>query len=154
MKDAEDLIEYFSLTQDERNLLYQWRKDANTVGFAVLLKSFQFLGYPPRQKEDIPDAIISCISRQLKLDARQFNRYRWKDSVWKVYLSSIREFTGFRPGGAPGNRCFYPELGSPYKTVQVVKKMLGILCKPMLSKLTKIVAQQWASENCLQNLIP
>lgn len=94
----EDLIEYFSLTQDERYLLYQWRKDANTVGFAVLLKSFQFLGYPPRQKEDIPDAIISCISRQLKLDARQFDRYRWKDSVWKVHLSSIREFTGFRPG--------------------------------------------------------
>jgi hypothetical protein len=37
----EDLIEYFSLTQDERYLIYQWRKDANTVGFAVLLKSFQ-----------------------------------------------------------------------------------------------------------------
>jgi TnpA family transposase len=93
----EDLIEYFSLTPDERYLLSQWRKDANTLGFAVLLKSFQFLGYPQRRKGDIPDAIISCISGQLKLDAKLFNQYRWKDSVWKVHLSSIREFTGFRP---------------------------------------------------------
>lgn len=67
----EDLIEYFSLTQDERYLLYQWRKDANTVGFAVLLKSFQFLGYPPRQKEDIPDTIISCINMLLDTSANQ-----------------------------------------------------------------------------------
>jgi len=27
----EDLIEHFSLTQDERYLLYQWRKDANSI---------------------------------------------------------------------------------------------------------------------------
>jgi hypothetical protein len=65
----EDLIEHFSLTPDERYLLSRWRKDANTLGFTVLLKAFQFLGYPPRQKEHIPGAIISCISRQLKLDA-------------------------------------------------------------------------------------
>ncbi len=88
----EDLIEYFSLTPDERYLLSQWRKDANTLGFAVLLKSFQFLGYPQRRKGDIPDAIISCISGQLKLDAKLFNQYRWKDSVWKVHLSSIRGY--------------------------------------------------------------
>lgn len=37
-------MKYFSLTQDERYLLYKWRKDANTIGFAVLLKSFKFQG--------------------------------------------------------------------------------------------------------------
>jgi len=50
------------------------------------------------KSENIPAAIISCISRQLKVDAILFNQYRWKDSVWKAHLSSIREFTGFRPG--------------------------------------------------------
>jgi hypothetical protein len=93
---AYDLIEHFTLTSDERYLLSQWRKDTNCLGFAVLIKSFQFLGYPPRQKENIPDAIISCISCQLKLDVKLFNEYRWKDSVWKAHLSSIREFTGFK----------------------------------------------------------
>ena len=93
---AYDLIEHFTLTSDERYLLSQWRKDSNCLGFAVLIKSFQFLGYPPRQKENIPDAIISCISCQLKLDVKLFNEYRWKDSVWKAHLSSIREFTGFK----------------------------------------------------------
>ena len=82
---AYDLIEHFTLTSDERYLLSQWRKDTNCLGFAVLIKSFQFLGYPPRQKENIPDAIISCISCQLKLDVKLFNEYRWKDSVWKAH---------------------------------------------------------------------
>lgn len=93
----QDLIEHFFLTPNERYLLSQWRKDANTLGFAVLLKSFQFLGYPPQQKNDIPDAIIFYVSDQLNLDVKLFNQYRWKDSVWKVHLTSIREFTGFRP---------------------------------------------------------
>ncbi len=89
-----DLIEHFTLTSDERYLLSKWRNDMNSLGFSVLLKSFQFLGYPP-QKENIPNTIISFISRQLQINAKLFNGYRWKDSVWKTHLFSIREFTGF-----------------------------------------------------------
>jgi hypothetical protein len=92
-----DLIESFTLTPDEWYLLSKWRKTATTLGFAILMKSFQYLGYPPLQKQDIPGAVISCISRQLDLDMGLFDRYRWKDSVWKVHLNSIREFTGFSP---------------------------------------------------------
>lgn len=91
-----DLFEYFTLAPDEKYLLSQWRKDVSTLGFAVLMKSFQFLGYPPRYKQDIPDSIIIYISGQLELNAELFTQYRWKDSVWKVHLNTIREFTGFQ----------------------------------------------------------
>ena len=47
----DDLIEHFSLTSDERYLLSQCRNYTNRLGFSVLLKSFQFLGYPPLQKK-------------------------------------------------------------------------------------------------------
>lgn len=90
-----NLLEYFTLAPEERYLLSQWRKDVSILGFAVLMKSLQFLGYPPRQKQDIPDSIIVYISGQLGLNAKLFKQYRWKDSVWKVHLNTIREFTGF-----------------------------------------------------------
>lgn len=91
----EDIIDSFSLTPDEWYFLSKWRRGANTLGFAVLIKSFQYLGYPPLKKEDIPNTVIFCVSRQLNLDAELFKQYRWKDSVWKKHLNSIRKFTGF-----------------------------------------------------------
>ncbi len=92
----DDLIEHFTLSQDERYLLTQWRKDVNKIGFAVLLKSFQYLGYPPKQKKDIPDIIVSFICGQLEIQNNLFGSYRWKNSIWKLHLGAIRKFTGFR----------------------------------------------------------
>lgn len=68
----DDLIEHFTLAPEERYLLSQWRTDTNILGFAVLMKSFQFLGYPPRQKADIPESVRHYISRQLKFNAKYY----------------------------------------------------------------------------------
>jgi TnpA family transposase len=93
----EELFEHFTLSQDERFLLPQWRKEKNLLGFAVLLKSFVFLGFPPRMKEDIPASVILCLSRQLNIEPEEYAKYDWKSSLWNIHLASIREFTGFRP---------------------------------------------------------
>jgi len=88
----------FTLSAKERNLLTQWRKEANILGFAVVLKSFVFLGFPPRNKENIPASVVSWVSDQLDLDAGLLREYRWKDeNVWDTHLAAIRTFTGFRP---------------------------------------------------------
>ena len=63
----EELFEHFTLTKDERYHLPQiWRKGKNILGFAVLLKTFSFLGFPPRKKEDIPAEIVSWILLDMK----------------------------------------------------------------------------------------
>ena len=74
----EDLVEHFTMTQDERYYMPQWRKEKNILGFAVLLKTFSFLGFPPREKEEIPLAIVSWLSQQLNVDPSEYSRYRWK----------------------------------------------------------------------------
>jgi len=93
----DDLIEHFTLKSEERFLLAQWRTDANILGFAVVLKSFVYLGYPPDEKTDVPVSVISYIGRQLGLSPTIYEEYRWKDSIWKTHLAAIREFTGFQP---------------------------------------------------------
>ncbi len=95
--DEYELRDHFTLSSQERHLLAQWRKDANILGFAVVLKSFVFLGFPPRDKKDVPSSVVSRISDQLALKANLFEEYQWKDSRWKNHLAAIREFTGFRP---------------------------------------------------------
>lgn len=95
----EELFEYFSITQDEKYTLPQWRKEQNVLGFAVLLKSFQFLGFPPRKKDDITVAVVSWISEQIDVSPRAFEKYLWKGRLWDMHLASIRNYTGFRPSG-------------------------------------------------------
>jgi|ERR1039457_4359513 hypothetical protein len=96
----DELNENFTIFPEERYLFSQCRKETNILGFAVLVKVFIFLGYPPRNKEDIPEQIVLWIARQLDLNSSLFEKYRWKDSVWKEHLASIRNFTGFRPFNA------------------------------------------------------
>lgn len=97
----EELIEYFTLTTDERYLLQRRRKEKNVLGFAILLKVFSFLGFPPRRKEDIPASVVSRLSQQLNVETEEFRQYNWKDSLWDIHLAFIRDFTGFRPANEP-----------------------------------------------------
>ena len=93
----EEIFEHFTLTRDELCFLSELRKERNVLGFAVLLKTFVFLGYPPRDMRNIPSEIISRLSQQLQLNPEEFENYRWKGRLWDFHLASIRAFTGFRP---------------------------------------------------------
>jgi hypothetical protein len=62
-----DLRENFTLFTEEFKLLKRFRQDSTHLGFAVLFKSFKYLGYPQRDKTDIPIKIISHIAGQLGL---------------------------------------------------------------------------------------
>lgn len=94
----QDLIEQFSLNQEERYCIPQWREGKNMLGFAVLLKTFIFLGFPPRNQEDVPTPIVSWLGKQLNVDPIEYQRYKWKSRLWDKHLAFIRKFTGFLPG--------------------------------------------------------
>ncbi len=91
------LIEYFSLSSEDIKLIQRLRSDKNKLGFAVLLKSFQHLGYPPLEKKQIPIEVVELVASQLALPHEVFQGYRWKGRVFKYHLAIIREYTGFRP---------------------------------------------------------
>ena len=91
------LIEIFSLTSEDTKLIQRFRSDKNKLGFAVLLKIFQHLGYPPLEKNQVPIEVLELIASQLALHPEVFQEYRWKGRVFKYHLAIIREHTGFRP---------------------------------------------------------
>lgn len=93
----EVLIEHFTLSPEDRELLTRIRNDTTRLGFAVLLKAFMFLGYPPRQKTDVPDVIVNWIACHMAGAPESFGQYIWKDRLWDLHLSLIRKYTGFRP---------------------------------------------------------
>ena len=93
----DDLVEHFSISSEDNDLLDRLKKSGNRLGFLVLLKTFQFLGYSPRKKADVPSAIIEWIAHHIGVPSELFHTYHWKSRVWDHHLALIREHTGFRP---------------------------------------------------------
>jgi hypothetical protein len=75
LSDA-NLREYFNLRSDDLELSKRIRHDSTRLGFLVLLKSFQYLGYPPHEKTAIPAFIVKWISAQVGLNPDLFNRFK------------------------------------------------------------------------------
>jgi len=90
-----ELKDYFTLSYEEKKLLKKIRKETNVLGFAVLLKTYQYLGCAPQTKKMISSIIIDWIAKQLKLSVKTFVQYRWKSRIFKFHLSMIREYTKY-----------------------------------------------------------
>jgi TnpA family transposase len=149
----EELIDHFSLTQEERYFLPQiWRKEKNILGLAILLKTFVFLGFPPRKKEDIPTTIVLWISQQLDVNPAGYERYRWKSRLWDIHLAAIRDFTGFRPGNVDDFQKLVQWLVDEAKSHSTRSKMFAAAiqrCRllhlelPMEKELQRLVNSAW-----------
>lgn len=98
----DELRDSFTIDASDRAFLKQARKDSSRLGFAVLLKTFLALGYPPRRKSEIPAIVVEWLAGQLGVAPKMFRRYRWRDSLWDHHLSAIRQHSGFRPFESKG----------------------------------------------------
>ena len=65
----EHLEEHFTLTSSDLALIASLKSAQNRLGFAVLLKSYALLNYPPRNKSEVPAALVEWIAGQLDLPA-------------------------------------------------------------------------------------
>lgn len=92
----EHLEEHFTLTSSDLALIASLKSAQNRLGFAILLKSYALLNYPPRSKSEVPGAVVEWMAGQLDLPAESFGRYRWKGRVWKYHLALIRRHVSNR----------------------------------------------------------
>jgi len=89
-----ELKEHFSITSKELELIAN-KAGSTRLGFAILLKSFQFKGLFPISKYGIPHSIIDCIANQLKLKPKIFRQYKWSGRTFVFHRAQIREYFGF-----------------------------------------------------------
>ena len=90
----EDLIEHFTISDEERKLLSK-KPSSGKVAFAVLLKFYQYEGRFPSRKVEVPKSVASYIARQTGFSFTDFDRYDWQGRTIKRYRTQIRKFLGF-----------------------------------------------------------
>ena len=93
--DIEDLIEHFTLSKPERDLL-RGKIETHQLGLAVLLKGLQYEGAFFKLKRDIPGVVLEFVAQQLAIEAETFHHYDWSGRTIKQHRAVIRNYLGFR----------------------------------------------------------
>ena len=93
----DELLEHFSLSMDEKELAMRVNKQENRLGFAILLKTYQYLGYLLNTKKDISKTVVDYIAEQLTIESGLFSDYNWKGRVRNYHMAMVRQHTGYHP---------------------------------------------------------
>jgi len=90
----EELLEHWMLTPKELDLIGDSKTDHNLLGFAVLLKYFQYEGRFPSQTQDVPPTVIVHLAQQLGMIPEKIIPYDWEGRTIKAHRAAIRTFLG------------------------------------------------------------
>lgn len=93
--DIEELVEHFTLVSADFGLLGN-KTGVTRLGFALLLKCFQYEGHFPAAKQDIPRVIVDYVANQLRLEASLYAQYDWTGRTITNHRTQIRDHFGFR----------------------------------------------------------
>jgi hypothetical protein len=88
----EELLEHWVLSAKELDLVGDSKTDHNLLGFAVLLKYFQYEGRFPSQKQDVPPTVIVHLAQQLGVIPEKIIPYDWEGRTIKAHRAAIRTF--------------------------------------------------------------
>jgi len=91
----EELDRYWTLSAEERNLLGN-KTGATRLGFAVLLKSFQFDGRFPDRRDGVSAAILTHLSNQTGASAEAYWEEEWNERTQRHQRAQIREHCNFK----------------------------------------------------------
>ena len=89
------LVEHWTLLPGEAVLLSN-KTGPTRLGFAVLLKFFQYAGRFPLSMQEVPTSAVASIAVQVGVPAQEFLCYDWQGRAVKYHRAQIRAFVGFR----------------------------------------------------------
>jgi hypothetical protein len=93
--NADELAEHWSLRPEEKELLAN-KNGPTRLGFAVLLKYFQHEGRFPRQRQEVPPAVVKHLAKQIGVTQSAWDQYDFESQAAKYHRAQIREYLGFR----------------------------------------------------------
>jgi TnpA family transposase len=106
----EDLIRHYTLSEADVSVAQQHRGDHNRLGFAVQLCALRYPGCPLGSENGAPDALLSFVSGQLRVDPAVWPLYAQRTETRREHLREIQTYLGLTPFGARHFRTFVRHL--------------------------------------------
>jgi TnpA family transposase len=94
-----ELAQHFTLTPKELELIGN-KTGPTRLGFAVLLKFFQYVGRFPFSKTEVARAVIHHLALQVSVPAEAYLAYDWRGRTVKYHRTQIRKYLDFHQATA------------------------------------------------------
>lgn len=94
--ESDELLEHWGLTSEERALAIDTKSEANSLGFALLLKWFQYEGRFPSRRIEVPQVVLTYLAQQLAIPSERFSAYEWQGRSIQRHRAQVRHLLGFR----------------------------------------------------------
>jgi len=91
----EELVEHWTIVPEDWSLI-EPKQSATRLGFAVLLKFFQYAGAFPRAPQDVPLTVVDHLAQQVGVPADAWAQYDWYSRTMERHRAQIRQHLGFR----------------------------------------------------------
>lgn len=93
---TDELLEHWGISPEERDMALTDKTDAVAIGFALLLKWFQYEGRFPAYRIEVPAVVLAHLARQLNIPVEHFATYEWNGRTMQRHRAQIRQIQGFR----------------------------------------------------------
>jgi uncharacterized protein DUF4158 len=94
----DELMAHWTILPQEHKLLGN-KSGPTRLGFAVLLKYFQYEGRFPQHPREVPSEVVTYLAQQLDLEPEIWNHYDWHGRAIKYHRAQIRQELGVREAG-------------------------------------------------------
>jgi TnpA family transposase len=91
----DELMEHWTMLPQEHKLLGN-KSGPTRLGFAVLLKYFQYAGRFPQHPREVPSEVVTYLAQQLDLEPEIWHQYDWHGRAIKYHRAQIRQELGVR----------------------------------------------------------
>lgn len=92
----QEIITYFTLTQDDLQQVNRQRLPHNRLGFALQLGCLRFMGFCPDELLSVPTTVIEFLSQQLDTSPEVLVEYGQRAQTRTEHLRQIQNHLGFR----------------------------------------------------------
>jgi TnpA family transposase len=103
--DTDELVNIWSLTYDERQLL-KTKPPRNHLGFTIQLKYYQYTGRFIKSPSEIAETTLIYLSEQLEVSATDIDDYDWDGRSGKRHRTEILSFLGINRLSEPVKESF------------------------------------------------
>jgi len=91
-----EIARYYTLTENDIEVINRHRRDYNRLGFAVQLCVLRNPGWSLGNTQEIPESVLSYISEQLEINPKGFDLYFKRENTRMEHFQEIREFYGYK----------------------------------------------------------
>jgi TnpA family transposase len=92
-----EIAKYYTLTDSDKAIIGELRRNYNKIGFALQLCHYRFPGWTPVNFSNVPESVILYVTVQLGLHIEDLAQYGKREATRLQHLQQIREIYGYRP---------------------------------------------------------